>query len=84
MTGPFSTESSALIALPESRPSLKSVSCREHCPSILSLTSTTGQKEAVDRLGISPRDYGKLTELIRRWVLHSIERYGREALRSWN
>ncbi|MGD0694763.1 MAG: beta-xylosidase [Terriglobia bacterium] len=31
-----------------------------------------------------PRDYGKWRELIRQWVLHSIQRYGREAVHSWN
>lgn len=31
-----------------------------------------------------PREYGKWSDLIRQWVLHSIERYGREAVQSWD
>lgn len=30
-----------------------------------------------------PRDYGKWAELVRAWVLHSIERYGKEAVLTW-
>jgi xylan 1,4-beta-xylosidase len=30
-----------------------------------------------------PRDYGKWAELVYRWVLHSVERYGREEVASW-
>ncbi|PYV15061.1 MAG: beta-xylosidase [Acidobacteria bacterium] len=30
-----------------------------------------------------PKDYAKWAELIRRWVLHSVERYGRQDVESW-
>ena len=31
-----------------------------------------------------PKDYGKWAELIRQWVLHSIERYGRQDVERWD
>jgi xylan 1,4-beta-xylosidase len=31
-----------------------------------------------------PRDYGKWAELIRQWVLHCVERYGRKEVASWD
>jgi xylan 1,4-beta-xylosidase len=30
-----------------------------------------------------PKDYAKWAELIRRWVLHSVERYGKEEVLTW-
>jgi len=30
-----------------------------------------------------PKDYGKWAELVRRWVLHSVERYGKSEVLSW-
>jgi xylan 1,4-beta-xylosidase len=30
-----------------------------------------------------PKDYGKWAELVRRWVLHSVERYGKAEVLSW-
>jgi xylan 1,4-beta-xylosidase len=30
-----------------------------------------------------PKDYGKWAELVRRWVLHSVERYGEAEVLSW-
>jgi xylan 1,4-beta-xylosidase len=30
-----------------------------------------------------PKDYGKWAELVRQWVKHSIERYGREEVEKW-
>lgn len=30
-----------------------------------------------------PRDYAKWAELVRRWVLHCVERYGREEVETW-
>ncbi|MFN0123421.1 MAG: GH39 family glycosyl hydrolase, partial [Blastocatellia bacterium] len=30
-----------------------------------------------------PRDYQKWAELVRQWVLHSVERYGREEVLTW-
>ncbi len=31
-----------------------------------------------------PKDYAKWAELVRQWVLHSIERYGRRGVESWD
>jgi xylan 1,4-beta-xylosidase len=30
-----------------------------------------------------PKDYGKWAELVRRWVLHSVERYGKSEVLTW-
>lgn len=30
-----------------------------------------------------PRDYAKWAELVRQWVLHSVQRYGRQEVESW-
>lgn len=31
-----------------------------------------------------PKDYAKWAELVHQWVLHSVQRYGREAVASWD
>ncbi|HEV2351410.1 MAG TPA: beta-xylosidase [Terriglobia bacterium] len=31
-----------------------------------------------------PKDYAKWAELVRQWVLHSVKRYGRTSVESWN